>query len=76
MCLAVPMEVVAVAGARGRVRSGGVETEIALDLTPDAAVGDYVIVHAGFAIQCLDAEDARETLAIFSRLEAAWNAPE
>jgi hydrogenase expression/formation protein HypC len=76
MCLAIPMRVVATEGSRGRVASGGIETEISLDLTPEAAVGDYVIVHAGFAIQRLDREEAEETLEIFSRLEQSWNAPD
>ena len=72
MCLAVPMQVINVNGSKGVVSSGGIETEISLDLTPEAVAGDYVIVHAGFAIQRLDEEDARETLEIFSRLEQSW----
>lgn len=76
MCLAVPMQVVEIEGTQGKVRSGGVETAVSLDLTPDAAEGDYVIVHAGFAIQRLDEKEALETLEIFSRLCDVWNAPE
>lgn len=68
MCVAVPMEIVRVDGRQGVASSGGVELEIGLDLVDDVAVGDYVIVHAGFAIQTLTAEEARETLAIFERL--------
>lgn len=67
------MKVVAVTGSRGTVTSGGVDAEVALDLVPDAVRGDYVIVHAGFAIQRLDEAEARETLEIFERLERSWN---
>ena len=72
MCLAVPMKVVSIDANRALVASGGVETEVSIDLTPEAAVGDYVIVHAGFAIQRLEAEDALATLEIFDRLEKSW----
>lgn len=82
MCVAIPMQVVKVEGARGLVRSAGVELdmegnvvrssgvelEIGLELVTDVKVGDYVIIHAGYAIQTLSADDARETLAIFERL--------
>ncbi len=74
MCLAVPMRVVSVDGGRATVENNGVSLDVALDLTPEAAPGDYVIVHAGFAIQTLSAEDAEETLGIFERLEASWTA--
>ncbi len=69
MCLAVPMSVLSVSGDQGRVRSAGVEMDVSLVLVEDVKPGDYVIVHAGFAIQRLSEEDARETLEIFSRLE-------
>jgi hydrogenase assembly chaperone HypC/HupF len=68
MCLAVPMRVIAVAGDVGRVCVSGMETDVGLDLVEDVAVGDYVIVHAGFAIQRLTAEEATETLAILERI--------
>jgi len=68
MCLAVPLEVVAIAGDTARVRSSGMELDVALDLVEGVAVGDFVIVHAGYAIQRLTAEDAAETLAILERL--------
>ncbi len=69
MCLAVPMQVEEINGRIGRVRSGGVEINAALDLIEDVAVGDYVIVHAGYAIQKLTSEAAHETLAILDRLD-------
>ncbi len=69
MCLAVPMQIVEIDGNRGRVSTWGVDLEVALDLVEEVSVGDYVIVHAGFAIQSLPAEDALETLAILEKLE-------
>ena len=82
MCVAVPMEVVKVEGTRGVVRSAGVELdmdgnvvrssgvelEIGLDLVEEVRIGDYVIIHAGYAIQTLSPSEARDTLAVFERL--------
>ena len=62
MCLAIPMKVVRAEGLRGQAETGGVLREVRLDLV-QAAVGDYVLVHAGFAIQVLDETEAAETLA-------------
>ena len=70
MCLAVPMQVKHIDGRLAVVQSGGAELTAALDLVDGVRVGDYVIVHAGYAIQVLDAEEAKETLAIFERLES------
>lgn len=72
MCLAVPMRVKSIDGSRAVVENNGVELHVSLDLSPDATIGDYVIVHAGFAIQTLTTEEAEETLGIFERLEASW----
>ena len=47
----------------------GVTREVALDLTPQANVGDYVLVHAGFAIEVIDAEQAEETIEIVRELD-------
>jgi hydrogenase expression/formation protein HypC len=72
MCLAVPMKVVSIDANLAVVESQGIETTVSLDLTPEAALGDFVIVHAGFAIQRLDPEEAKVTLEIFERLEKSW----
>ena len=66
MCLAVPMEITAIHDKIADVEIGGVTRQVRLELidaTP--AVGDYVIVHAGFAIRRLDREDAIETIKLF-----------
>ena len=47
----------------------GVTREVALDLTPQAKVGDYVLVHAGFAIEVVDADYAKETIELVKQLE-------
>ena len=69
MCLAVPMKLIAVNGDVGKVETSEVEMEVSLALVENAQPGDYVVVHAGFAIQTLDEEEAKETLAILKRLE-------
>lgn len=63
MCLAVPMQVMEIKDdGMARVTAMGAQREVALDLTPQAAVGDYVLVHAGFAIEVVDEQYAQETL--------------
>jgi len=63
MCLAVPAEVIEVVDAtRARMRLGGVVKEIALHLVEDVAVGDYLLVHVGFALGKIDAVEAQRTL--------------
>jgi len=52
----------------GKVRFGGISREVCLACVPDAAVGDYVLVHVGFAIARLDAEEAERTFAILREL--------
>jgi hydrogenase expression/formation protein HypC len=53
-----------------QVELSGVERKISLALTPEAQVGDYVIVHTGFALSVLDEEDAQETLRLFAEIGA------
>ncbi len=74
MCLAVPGQVLAIAGddpltRSARVAFGGIVKEIALAFVPEARVGDYVLVHAGVAIAVLDPEEAARTLASLDALE-------
>ncbi|WP_280461307.1 HypC/HybG/HupF family hydrogenase formation chaperone [Nocardia carnea] len=72
MCLAVPGKVVGLHERAGTpmadVDFGGVRKNVCLMYTPEAIIGDYVIVHVGFAIQRLDEESARRTLAEFQHL--------
>lgn len=62
MCLAIPSKIVAIDGDMGTIDVEGVRRETSLLLLEDAVVGDWVIVHAGFAIQKLDEAAARESL--------------
>jgi len=63
MCLAVPAEITEIGeNSRAQVSIAGTVREACLDLVPEAKVGDWVLLHAGFAIQILDAEAAAETL--------------
>ncbi|OII65449.1 Ni/Fe hydrogenase formation protein [Streptomyces sp. CC53] len=72
MCLAVPGRVVAVDGGTdpltGLVDFGGVQKSVCMEYVPDVAVGEYVIVHVGFALQRLDEESARASLELFGQL--------
>ncbi len=71
MCLAAPMELVAVDGADGTAEVDGVRYAVRLDLVQGVGVGDHVLVHAGYAIQVVDAEAARETLELLAEVKAA-----
>jgi len=71
MCLAVPMKLVEIRGDRGVADVGGVRREIGLQLLVNPSVGDYVLVHAGFAIQKVDEAEAQKTLALFRELDLA-----
>lgn len=65
MCVGVPMQVISIDGDQAMTEVDGVKREASLMLLGDeVTVGDFVIVHAGFAISKLDEEDARETLAM------------
>ncbi|WP_240803765.1 HypC/HybG/HupF family hydrogenase formation chaperone [Streptomyces sp. A0592] len=72
MCLAVPGRVLDIGEKDGTrmatVDFGGVQKEVCLEYLPDLQVGEYAIVHVGFALQRLDEESARQTLALFEEL--------
>ncbi len=68
MCLAAPALVKAINGTSARVELGGVERLVSLALTPEACEGDYVLVHTGFAIGVVDAEEAQATLSLLREL--------
>lgn len=71
MCLALPARVAELLpDLMAIVDLGGVRKEISLALTPEARVGDYVIVHVGHAIGLLDTEEAECTLALFAEMAA------
>ncbi|MHB0981044.1 MAG: HypC/HybG/HupF family hydrogenase formation chaperone [Thermoleophilia bacterium] len=65
MCLAVPARIVSVNGIMGVIDLEGVRREVSLILCPEAEVGQYALVHAGFAISVIDEEEARLSLETF-----------
>lgn len=71
MCLAIPMRVVQIDGDKGVVEIGGMRREVGLQLIEDVKIGDYLIIHAGFAIQKLDEQEALETLKIWEEMAQA-----
>jgi hydrogenase expression/formation protein HypC len=74
MCLAIPGKIVdseEIGGFRvGNVRFGGITRKVYLDFVPEAGPGDYVIVHVGFAISRVDAEEAERTFALLEEMGA------
>ena len=71
MCLAIPAQVVELRDNESAVVDlAGVRKEISLSLVDDVAVGDYVIVHVGYALHKLDEDEAQKTLAIFAEMGA------
>jgi hydrogenase expression/formation protein HypC len=68
MCLGVPGRIVEIQKNRARADVGGVLREISLDLCPDVSVGEYVLIHTGFAIQKVDEEGAKETLELLKKM--------
>ena len=71
MCLAIPALIKSVDGFEAEVDMGGISRRISIRLTPNAKLGDYVIVHTGYAINILDQDEAQETLRLFAQLEEA-----
>jgi len=71
MCLAVPTRLVAIDGEMAIGEVSGVEREVSIMMTPGVKVGEYVIVHAGFAIQKLDRQEAEENLKILGAMARA-----
>lgn len=73
MCLAVPGQVLSIAGEElqrsGRVSFGGITKEVNLAYVPEARIGDYVIVHVGFALSVVDEAEARQTFEYLRQME-------
>jgi hydrogenase expression/formation protein HypC len=76
MCLAVPVRVVAVLADQWvEIEVGGIHSRVSIALIDEVAVGDYLIVHAGFAITRLDVQEAEKTLALFDEIAAHLRMP-
>ena len=74
MCLAVPARVIEVKEGLGLVEVGGVVREASFMLLPDVQVGDYVLLHAGYALQKVDEAEAEETIRLLAELAEAGRA--
>lgn len=74
MCLAIPARVVQIEEGLGLVELGGVVREASFMLLPDAQVGDYVLLHAGYALQKVDEAEAEETIRLLAELAEAGRA--
>ncbi len=70
MCVAVPSLITAIDGSEAEVDVGGISRKTSLMLTPEAKIGDYVLIHAGYAISIVDREEAEATLELFRELAA------
>ena len=69
MCLAVPAQLIKVNEFIGTIELTGVTRDVNLMLVPEAKVGDYVLVHAGCAVQVVDEEEGNATMEAFKELE-------
>lgn len=74
MCLAVPARVIEVNEGAGLVELAGVVREVSFMLLPNARVGDYVLLHAGYALQKVDEAEAEETIRLLAEIAEAGGA--
>jgi len=70
MCLSIPAKVESIDGEMAMVSVGGAKYNASLQMLDDIKIGDYVLLHTGFAIQKISEEEARETLKVFEEFEA------
>ena len=68
MCLAIPALITSINGHQAEVDIDGLTRQISLQLTPDAKVGDYALLHTGYAISIIDPAEAEETLKLLREL--------
>ncbi len=68
MCLAIPAKITAMDGLEGDVDLSGVTRRVSLQMVPEAKIGDYVLLHTGYAISLIDEEEAQETLKLFREI--------
>jgi len=72
MCLAIPALIRSIEGYQGEVEIGGVKRVVSLQLVPEAKVGDYVLIHTGYAISVVDEKEAQETLRLLIELAGTY----
>jgi len=71
MCLGIPGRVIEIQKNVAKVDVGGLSREISIDLCPDVSIGEYVLIHTGFAIQKVDEKEAEETLDLLKKMAEA-----
>ena len=71
MCLAIPMEIKQINGNEAVAEAGGIRKEVRLDLLEGAEIGDYILIHTGYAIEKLDPAEAMETLELIKQVYRA-----
>ena len=72
MCLAIPAQIKSINGHQAVVEIGGVTRQASIQLTPEAKVGDYVLLHTGYAINIIDQDEAEETLKLLRELSEIY----
>lgn len=68
MCLSIPAKIISIEGEKARVSLGGAEYNAALNLVEDVKIGDYVLLHSGFAIQVIDEKEAMEIMRLLNEV--------
>lgn len=76
MCLAIPAKIVTMDGSLAKVDMMGNERVVSIDLVPEVKIGEYVLVHAGFAIGIIDDESAKETEELLLEVAKAYEEQE
>jgi hydrogenase expression/formation protein HypC len=68
MCLGIPGKIIEIKRNIAKIDVGGILRDISIDLCPDVSIGEYVLIHTGFAIQKVDEEEAEETLDLLKKM--------
>jgi hydrogenase expression/formation protein HypC len=73
MCLSIPAKIISIDGTNAEVSAGGAIFSAGLQMIEDARVGDYILLHAGFAIQKINEKEAEETIRLFEEMNNSLN---
>lgn len=76
MCLGIPLKIIEIDGKNAVGEANGIKRSIRIDCISDIAIGEYVMVHAGFALEKMSKKDALDTIDAFSEVEKAINTDE
>jgi hydrogenase expression/formation protein HypC len=71
MCLGIPMQIIEKSGNEAVAEAGGIRKNVRLDLLEEAAIGDFILIHTGYAIEKLDPQEAAETLELIKKVYRA-----